>query len=329
MSKNVIFCLDARVEFDAQEAANLKRYKMLEQVIYTSEGARKAAEGSSAAMQKAKGNRLSADSVDEMLFSAAAGIGGGLKAAALGAVSAMKLRITVNSLQRGQHIECKSLDELLGAESAVIEACKNLRVYLDTAATFDGREVLIDFSGEDAQVIATATAPAPMLVAPSKATAASAAKESAAKEHVVYEPEQVWQPMQPYSQSNPMLPVVDEVKRLVQGHPKAAIASAAGVVLLVILWSVWSTGGFKPPSSTAPTYYEAMAPDTEVAAAASSSKTVQDVVNETLGRDTLPRMIRWYAADGRPLDNFHTQDAGMPPCPDPTYDGARDAFICP
>ena len=173
MAKSVIFCLDARVEFNAEEAANLKRYKMLEQVIYTSEGAKKAAEGSAAAMQKARGNRLPPTDMDDLLFSAAAGIGGGLKAAALGAVSAMKLRITVNSLQKGQHIECKSLDELLGAESAVIEACKNLRVYLDTAATFDGREVLIAFNTEEPEVLASA--PAPMLVAPTKAVAAQSA----------------------------------------------------------------------------------------------------------------------------------------------------------
>lgn len=166
MSKSVIFCLDARVEFNNDEAANLKRYKMLSQVIYTSEDAKKASEGSAAAVAQARGNRYSANSVDDLLFSASAGIGSGLKAAALGALSAMKLRITVDSLQRGQHIECKSLDELLGAEAAVIEACKNLRVYLDTAATFDGREVLIDFSTEAPEVVATATAPAPMLVAP-------------------------------------------------------------------------------------------------------------------------------------------------------------------
>ena len=170
MSKSVIFCLDARVEFTVEEAANLKRYKMLEQVIYASEDAKRTAEGSAAAMARSRSTKFSADSVDDMLFSATAGIGGGLKAAALGALSAMKLRITVNSLQRGQHIECKSLDELLGAEAAVIEACKNLRVYLDTAATFDGREVLIAFNTEEPEVLASA--PAPMLVAPTRAVAA-------------------------------------------------------------------------------------------------------------------------------------------------------------
>lgn len=170
MSKSVIFCLDARVEFSAEEAANLKRYKMLEQVIYASEDAKRTADGSAAAMARSRSTKFSVDSVDDMLFSATAGIGGGLKAAALGALSAMKLRITVNSLQRGQHIECKSLDELLGAEAAVIEACKNLRVYLDTAATFDGREVLIAFNTEEPEVLASA--PAPMLVAPTKAVAA-------------------------------------------------------------------------------------------------------------------------------------------------------------
>ena len=52
---------------------------------------------------------------------------------------ALALRVTVDSLVSGRHIECKDLDELLGAEAAVMEACKTIKVYLETAVTFDGR----------------------------------------------------------------------------------------------------------------------------------------------------------------------------------------------
>ena len=38
-------------------------------------------------------------------------------------------------------------------------ACENLKSYLDTAATFDGREVLFDFSTGDAQAVAQASTP--------------------------------------------------------------------------------------------------------------------------------------------------------------------------
>ena len=68
----------------------------------------------------------------------------------------MRLTITIASLERGQHIELKSLDELLAAEDAIMEACRTLRAYLETAATFDGREVLFDFSTEEPTVIAQA-----------------------------------------------------------------------------------------------------------------------------------------------------------------------------
>jgi hypothetical protein len=34
---------------------------------------------------------------------------------------------------------------LLGAESAIIESCRNVKTYLDTALTFDGREEVVEF----------------------------------------------------------------------------------------------------------------------------------------------------------------------------------------
>jgi hypothetical protein len=45
---------------------------------------------------------------------------------------------------RGVHVECKDLDELLGAKSAILEAAQSLRSYLDVAATFDGREEIVE-----------------------------------------------------------------------------------------------------------------------------------------------------------------------------------------
>lgn len=150
VSKSVIFCLDARVEFTPAEQASITRYKLHKQVIYNSEAAQKHL--ANAGMSMATGNMI-----------------GSLKGMASVAFAALNLNISIESLQRGQHVECKSMDELLGAEDAIMTACQNLRGYLDTAATFDGREVLIDFNTPEPQVVATATAPAPMLVAPAAA----------------------------------------------------------------------------------------------------------------------------------------------------------------
>ena len=56
----------------------------------------------------------------------------------------MNLNITIASLQQGHHIECKDLGELLECEEAVITACKGLKGFLEAAATFDGREIIVD-----------------------------------------------------------------------------------------------------------------------------------------------------------------------------------------
>lgn len=163
---NVIFCLDARVAFTSEEQRNINRYRLQGQVIYTSEGARKADEGRQLAYANAKARGVEYGNVDSFLESATGKIGHGLKAAALGAISAMRLRITISSLQRGQHIECKNLDELLGAEEAIMDACTNLKGYLRTAAAFDGSEVLIDFDQDEPTIIAESTTPNPQLIAP-------------------------------------------------------------------------------------------------------------------------------------------------------------------
>jgi hypothetical protein len=161
ISKNVIFCLDARADFTAQEQQNITRYKLHNQMIYNSEA-------SARHLAKADAQRDGS-------------LGGSLKSLALVAMAAMKLNISIASLQRGQHVECKSLDELLGAEQAIMTACENLKGYLDTAATFDGREVLVDFATGAPQVVAHAAAPAlivpppaPPLPAPAPALPAPA-----------------------------------------------------------------------------------------------------------------------------------------------------------
>ena len=60
-------------------------------------------------------------------------------------MAAMSLRITVDSLTSTQRVECKDMDELLGAETAIREGCENLRAYLNVATTFDGREEIVQY----------------------------------------------------------------------------------------------------------------------------------------------------------------------------------------
>ena len=149
----MIFCLDARVEFTREEQAAISLYKLANQVIYNSEASKKHLE------------RGAIHNDGSMV--------GGLKGIASVALAAMNLNVSIASLQRGQHVECKSLDELLGAEEAIMTACQNLKGYLETAQTFDGREVLVDFTTGQPEIVATATTPAPMLVAPATLATAS------------------------------------------------------------------------------------------------------------------------------------------------------------
>lgn len=162
LAKTAIFIIDARVQFTAQERANITRYKLGNQVIYNSEASKRALDKGDAHLSRGS-------------------IGGNLKSLAYSALAAMNLNITIASLEGGQHVECKSLDELLGAEDAIMEACRNLKGYLDTASTFDGREVLVDFADGEPAVVATAVTPQPMLVQEPTRTmiAAPAALEAA------------------------------------------------------------------------------------------------------------------------------------------------------
>lgn len=146
ISKSVIFCLDARADFTPEERNSISRYKLHNEVIYNSEAQLRLLEKS--AVQR-DGSFV-----------------GSLKSLATVALAHTQLYITIASLQKGQHVECKSLEELIGAEEAICIACQNLKAYLEAALTFDGREVLVDFATGVPQIVAEAVTPQAMLAAP-------------------------------------------------------------------------------------------------------------------------------------------------------------------
>ena len=123
MTKSIIFCLDARVDLTNDEADNVKRYGLGAQVLYNSQESKEHLDRAADAGGGAKGFLSSAVHL---------------------AMAKFALNITINSLTKGQHIECKELDELLGAEEAIKSACDNIRTYIGVAMTFDGREMVFD-----------------------------------------------------------------------------------------------------------------------------------------------------------------------------------------
>lgn len=133
INKKVFFAVDARVALSAEESDLVQRYALGNTIVYDSE-ARK--QGSAAA--QAHFAEVGSAGAGRMLWKTARGL------ASL-AASAMTLRITVYGLMNGEHVECKDLDELLGAEAAIMEGCKNLKAYLEAAVTFDGREEVFEF----------------------------------------------------------------------------------------------------------------------------------------------------------------------------------------
>ncbi|MFN0218845.1 MAG: hypothetical protein ACKVP4_08550 [Hyphomicrobium sp.] len=134
VSSKAVFILDARVDLTAADRNLISKYKLGDSVVYDSKER-------VARSEAAYGNFDNASqtwSAGRSLLHNARGI-------ANAAMAALALRVTVDKLVSGVHIECKDLNELIGAEAAIVEACEKLRLYMDTAVSFDGREAVLEF----------------------------------------------------------------------------------------------------------------------------------------------------------------------------------------
>jgi hypothetical protein len=132
MGGKIIFALDARAELTPEERGLVSKYALGKLSVYDSEARKRHGDLGNADLEAKGGGAASA------LWRTARG-------ATRLAMSALSLHVTIDSLAGGQHIECKDLDELMGAEGAILNACQNLKAYLDTALTFDGREDVLEF----------------------------------------------------------------------------------------------------------------------------------------------------------------------------------------
>jgi hypothetical protein len=143
----VFFALDVRAEYSAEEKSNIAKYKLGSQVIYNSRAAKKHLDKADAQL----GRGQSSNSLRNVFAGLVRGIGSLIMAK-------MHLNISIASLGKGHHIECKDLDELLEAEDTVRQACKGVTRYLDVAATFDGSEVVIAYENGEERVHITQSA---------------------------------------------------------------------------------------------------------------------------------------------------------------------------
>ena len=146
LSNTVFFCLDVRADYSPEEQSNISKYKLGGQGIYNSHAARRHLDTAGGHLETTQ-----VGSVGER----AAGLARGAMSLAL---SKLHLSITIDSLGRGQHIECKDLEELLEAEDAVRTACKNVTRYLQAAATFNGSQTVIAYEGGEEKIHVTQAA---------------------------------------------------------------------------------------------------------------------------------------------------------------------------
>jgi hypothetical protein len=133
LGAKVIFALNARTDLTPDEKGLVSKYALGKLIVYDSEARKKHGEAAYGHFDEG-----TSSTVGRSLWKSARGI-------ASAAMMTLSLRVTIDSLMSGQHIECKDLDELLGAEAAILNACKNLKAYLETAQTFDGREEVVEF----------------------------------------------------------------------------------------------------------------------------------------------------------------------------------------
>ncbi len=136
----VVFCLDVRADYSAEERDNINKYKLGGEVIYNSQAARKHLEQAGTHLDRAQSRDLKEQ------------FGGLARGAFSLALAKMSLNISIASLGRGHHIECKDLNELLEAEDTVRDACKNVTRFLQVAETFDGSEVVVEYENGEERV---------------------------------------------------------------------------------------------------------------------------------------------------------------------------------
>lgn len=155
LGTTVIFCLDARADYSPAEASNIGKYKIGGQLVYSSQAARRHIADTHRHLDRTN-SHLAREQV--------AGLARGVFSLAM---AKMSLNISIASLGRGHHIECKDLAELLDAEQALMEACRNVKQFLAEAATFSGSLILVDFDDDEKVHLSQGTLELAALPAPS------------------------------------------------------------------------------------------------------------------------------------------------------------------
>lgn len=160
ITNTIIFCLDIRADYTAEEQHNIQKYKLGPQGIYNSRAAQKHLDAAGAHLDQTQTGTTGQRFVSLV------------KGATSLAISKFHLNVTIASIAKGHHIECKDMAELLEAEDTLRNACKDLTRYLEVANTFDGSELVVTYENGEEHVHVATNAP-PLLTGPDAAAASA------------------------------------------------------------------------------------------------------------------------------------------------------------
>src|SRR5262249_55058698 len=134
---------DARIDVSSEIRDLIEKHKLGARVIYESDARQRHAANARGHVEDSR----SQTSIFAPPRAQVMGLGRTLwqltKASVSATMAALALRITVSSLMAGVHVECKSMDELLEAESAIRAAKGNLEGYIEEIRRFDGTEEIV------------------------------------------------------------------------------------------------------------------------------------------------------------------------------------------
>ena len=146
LTGKVIFILDARVDLNREEVGLIRKYRLGDDVVYESSARKARQEATVAHLEVGAASKTSyRDSAGTQMLGVGKTFYRLARAGISATAAALSLRVTINSLMSGVHVECKSMGELMEAETAIVEAARSVRDYLDLAETFDGREEVLEF----------------------------------------------------------------------------------------------------------------------------------------------------------------------------------------
>ena len=140
----LLFTLDARIDVSAENRALIEKYKLGNRLIYESANREKYRAKARDRLDDSDHHASPFASPGQQAMGAAKSFWRLGQAAVNMAASALALKITVNSLMNGHHIECKDMTEILEAEEALKAARENLKAEIELATSFGGKEIVID-----------------------------------------------------------------------------------------------------------------------------------------------------------------------------------------